>query len=124
MLDARETTLRVKEAREELNKTLADPKATELERERAKLSLDEALRNADKQKAKNRELTQSVADARKAGVDGNKQVQHAVERVAEANGRLPTSPAPSPTRRPRYATHRFRAHRRLPPRSGAYRRVR
>lgn len=88
VLDEREATLRVKEAREELNKTLADPKATELERERAKLSLDEALRNADKQKAKNRELTQSVADARKAGVDGNKQVQQAAERVADANRKV------------------------------------
>ncbi|MFJ4787181.1 hypothetical protein [Streptomyces sp. NPDC088794] len=88
LLDQREATLRVQEAKADLDATLADPKATDLQRERAQLSYDEAVRNADKQKQKNAELKKSAEDANKAGVDGSKQVQDAKERLADANGKI------------------------------------
>ncbi|MEU5765043.1 transglycosylase SLT domain-containing protein [Streptomyces asoensis] len=88
ILDEREAALRVQEAQQELAQVMADPKATELQKQRARLSLDEATRNVDKQKAKQAELKQSVADATKAGVDGNKNVQAAAQRVADANRKV------------------------------------
>ncbi|CAM5416459.1 transglycosylase SLT domain-containing protein [Streptomyces purpurascens] len=84
MLDERDATLRVQEAREELNRVLADPTATDLQRERAQLSVDEAVRGADKQKAKNAELKKSVEDANKSGIDGNEGVKRALEQQADA----------------------------------------
>ncbi|MEU0587993.1 transglycosylase SLT domain-containing protein [Streptomyces sp. NPDC006132] len=84
ILDERDATLRVQEAREELNRVLADPTASDLQRERAQLSVDEAVRNADKQKQKNAELKRSVEDANKAGIDGNEGVKRALEQQAEA----------------------------------------
>ncbi|MFI5795156.1 peptidoglycan DD-metalloendopeptidase family protein [Streptomyces sp. NPDC051677] len=88
MLDEREATLRVKEAKEALNKVISDPTSTDLERERARLSYDEAVRNADKQKAKNKELKQTVTDANKAGVEGSKAVKDATQRVADAQRKV------------------------------------
>ena len=84
ILDERDATLRVQEAREELNRVLADPTATDLQRERAQLSVDEAVRNADKQKQKNAELKKSVDEAHKAGIDGNEGVKRALEQQADA----------------------------------------
>ncbi|MFH9988906.1 transglycosylase SLT domain-containing protein [Streptomyces luteogriseus] len=84
MLDERGATLRVQEAQEELNRVLADPTATDLQRERAQLSVDEAVRGADKQKAKNAELKRSVEEANKAGIDGNEGVKRALEQQADA----------------------------------------
>ncbi|MFH8803226.1 transglycosylase SLT domain-containing protein [Streptomyces sp. NPDC017936] len=80
----REATLRTKEAREELARVMADPKSTDLQRQRAQLSVDEAVRNADRQRAKQAELKRSVEEATKAGVDGNEAVKDATKRVADA----------------------------------------
>ncbi|MGW5617526.1 peptidoglycan DD-metalloendopeptidase family protein [Streptomyces sp. NPDC003877] len=84
LLDERDAALRVQEAREELNRVLADPTATDLQRERAQLSVDEAVRNADKQRAKNAELKKSADEAHKAGIDGNEGVKRALEQQADA----------------------------------------
>ncbi|MGW3989086.1 aggregation-promoting factor C-terminal-like domain-containing protein [Streptomyces sp. NPDC004830] len=84
MLDERDATLRVQEAQEELNRVLSDPTATDLQRERAQLSVDEALRNADRQKQKSAELKKSVEEANKAGIDGNEGVKRALEQQADA----------------------------------------
>ncbi|MER7482806.1 hypothetical protein ABTX60_35085 [Streptomyces sp. NPDC126510] len=84
MLDQRDATLRVQEAQEELDRVLADPTTTDLQRERARLGYDEAVRNADKQKQKNAELKKSVDEANKAGIDGNEGVKRALEQQADA----------------------------------------
>ncbi|MFI2716307.1 transglycosylase SLT domain-containing protein [Streptomyces collinus] len=84
MLDQRDATLRVQEAQEELDRVLADPTATDLQRERAQLGYDEAVRGADKQKQKNAELKKSVEEANKAGIDGNEGVKRALEQQADA----------------------------------------
>ncbi|MEU3297329.1 transglycosylase SLT domain-containing protein [Streptomyces longwoodensis] len=88
ILAQRDASLRVKEAKEDLDKTLADPKASALERERAQLAYDEATRNADRQKQKQAELKKTVEDAAKAGISGNKNVQAAAQRVADAQRRV------------------------------------
>ncbi|MFD4553263.1 peptidoglycan DD-metalloendopeptidase family protein [Streptomyces sp. NPDC058469] len=88
MLDQREATLRVNEARADLAKTIADPTSTDLERQRAQLTYDEAVRNTDKQKTKNAELKKSVDDANKAGVNGSKQVKQAQDQVRQANEKV------------------------------------
>jgi phage-related protein len=87
-LDEREATLRVQEAQQELAQVMADPKATDLQRQRAQLSLDEAVRGADVQKQKQAELRKSVEDATKAGVNGNANVKAATERLAEADRKV------------------------------------
>ncbi|MFJ4821147.1 transglycosylase SLT domain-containing protein [Streptomyces sp. NPDC088801] len=84
MLDQRDATLRVQEAQEELNRVLADPTSSDLQRERAQLGYDEAVRNADEQKQKQAELKKSVDEANKAGIDGNEGVKRALEQQADA----------------------------------------
>ncbi|WP_432159001.1 peptidoglycan DD-metalloendopeptidase family protein, partial [Streptomyces sp. bgisy153] len=88
VLNEREATLRVAEAREELARVTADPEATDLQRRRAQLSVDEAVRALDKQREKQAELKRSVEDATKAGVDGNKGVKAAAQRVADAQRKV------------------------------------
>ncbi|MEU0813073.1 peptidoglycan DD-metalloendopeptidase family protein [Streptomyces mirabilis] len=87
-LDQREATLRVQEAQAELNRVMADPTATDLQKERARLSYDEAVRGVDKQKKANQDLLKSVVEQNKAGVDGNAQVQQAAQRLADANRKV------------------------------------
>ncbi|MEY2241590.1 hypothetical protein AB8A21_01290 [Streptomyces sp. BF23-18] len=87
-LDEREATLRVQEAQEELNKVLADPTSTDLQKERAQLSYDEAVRGAEKSKKSSKELQTQVVAANKAGVDGSKEVKDAQERVRQANQKV------------------------------------
>ncbi|MFJ5731117.1 aggregation-promoting factor C-terminal-like domain-containing protein [Streptomyces paradoxus] len=84
MLDQRDATLRVQEAQEELDRVLADPTSSDLQRERAQLGYDEAVRNADKQKQKQAELKKSVEEANKAGINGNEGVKRALEQQADA----------------------------------------
>lgn len=84
MLDQREASLRVREAQEELDRVIADPKATDLQRERAQLALDQSKRAAEQQVKDQTELQAEAAKARAAGVDGNTDVQRAADRVADA----------------------------------------
>ncbi|WP_432019883.1 peptidoglycan DD-metalloendopeptidase family protein [Streptomyces sp. 1222.5] len=87
-LDEREAMLRVKEAQEELNKVLADPKATDLQKERAKLNYDEAVRGAERARKSNGDLQTKVEEANKAGVDGTDEVKRAKERLADSERKI------------------------------------
>jgi phage-related protein len=84
-LDRREGVLRVQDAQEELNKTLADPKATEKQRAEAQLTYDEAVQHLQEVQLQQDRLTKDAADANKAGVEGSKQVTDAKQKVADAN---------------------------------------
>ncbi|MEU6703051.1 peptidoglycan DD-metalloendopeptidase family protein [Streptomyces wuyuanensis] len=84
ILDQREASLRVKEAQEELRQVMADPKATDLQRQRAQLAADQAQAAAERQKKDYAELQAQAKKAKKAGVDGNEAVKDAAERVADA----------------------------------------
>ena len=83
-LDQRDATLRVKEAQEELNKTLADPMATDLQRERAQLAYDQAVQAAKEQDKSYKDLQKSAEAQKKAGVSGNDQVKQAAQQLADA----------------------------------------
>jgi phage-related protein len=84
-LDRREGVLRVQDAQDELNKTLADPKATEKQRAEAQLTYDEAVQHLQEVQLQQDRLTKDAADANKAGVEGSKQVTDAKQKIADAN---------------------------------------
>ena len=84
-LDRREGVLRVQDAQDELNKTLADPKATQKQRAEAQLTYDEAVQHLQEVQLQQDRLTKDAADANKAGVEGSKQVTDAKAKVADAN---------------------------------------
>ncbi|MFE7762934.1 peptidoglycan DD-metalloendopeptidase family protein [Streptomyces sp. NPDC057438] len=84
-LDEKEAILRVKEAQEELDKVLANPKASELDREEAKLRLDQAKQGLKEQQVETKRLEEDTKKANKAGVEGTDQVRSARERLAQAD---------------------------------------
>ncbi|ROP53271.1 transglycosylase SLT domain-containing protein [Streptomyces sp. PanSC9] len=84
-LDQRSATLAVKQAQEDLYKVLADPKASELQREQAQLTYDEAKQNLEDQTQKQKDLKKQVAEADKAGVEGAKNVIDAKKAQAQAD---------------------------------------
>jgi phage-related protein len=84
-LDRREGVLRVQDAQDQLNKTLADPKATQQQRAEAQLTYDEAVQHLQEVQLQQDRLTKDAADANKAGVEGSKQVTDAKAKVADAN---------------------------------------
>ncbi|MFH9038503.1 peptidoglycan DD-metalloendopeptidase family protein [Streptomyces sp. NPDC017966] len=84
-LDEKEAVLRVKQAQEELNKVLADPRSSELDREQARLRFQEAQHGLKEQRVETDRLTKDTERANKAGVEGTDQVRSAKERLAEAN---------------------------------------
>lgn len=83
-LDQREATLRVKQAQEDLNATLVDPRTTKLQREAAQVTYDRAVQNAKEQKQSYEDLQKSAAKQKKAGVEGSDAVKTATERLASA----------------------------------------
>ncbi|MYV76224.1 peptidoglycan DD-metalloendopeptidase family protein [Streptomyces sp. SID1046] len=83
-LDQRSAALRVRQAKEELDGTLADSTATDLQRERAQLAYDEAVQGLKDQTERQKELKASADAARKAGVDGSDVVRRAQDRVTDA----------------------------------------
>ncbi|MGW5651989.1 transglycosylase SLT domain-containing protein [Streptomyces humi] len=87
-LSERQAALDVAQAQEDLNKVLADPTATDLQRQQAQLAFDEAQRNAQKTKQSNEDLQKQVVAANKAGVDGTDEVKQAKQRLADANSKI------------------------------------
>ncbi|MFH8358683.1 hypothetical protein ACH4FV_03760 [Streptomyces anulatus] len=81
-LAQRDAALRVKAAQQDLAATLADPKATTLQREQAQLAYDQAVRSAERQKADFEELQKSAKASKKAGVEGSDAVKAAQERLS------------------------------------------
>ncbi|AYN42482.1 hypothetical protein D9753_30405 [Streptomyces dangxiongensis] len=83
-LNQRDSVLRVAEAQDELNRVLADPKATDLQRERAQLAYDQALQAQKEQDKSYRQTQEEARKAKKEGVNGNEQVKKATQDVADA----------------------------------------
>ncbi|GAA5078567.1 hypothetical protein [Streptomyces similanensis] len=84
-LDQRSATLAVEQAQQDLYKVLADPTASELQRQQAQLTYDQAVQNLADQKQKNADLKKQVEAADKAGVEGAKNVIDAKKTQAQAN---------------------------------------
>lgn len=87
-LAQRRAVLSVQDAQDSLNKTLADPKATDRQRQQAQLSYDEAVQGLDEIAVRNQRLAKEKADADKAGINGSKQVQAATAGIATAEQRV------------------------------------
>jgi hypothetical protein len=87
-LAQRRAVLSVQDAQDNLNKTLANPQATERQRQQAQLSYDEAVQNLDEISVRNDRLAKQKADADKAGINGSKQVQAATAGIATAEQRV------------------------------------
>lgn len=83
-LAERQATLDIKRAKQELDAVRANPAATELERQQAQLTYDQAVQHLDDQKLRNKQLAEDKAAADKAGVEGSKQVTQAQQGVATA----------------------------------------
>lgn len=83
-LDQRSASLAVKQAQEDLYKTLSDPRASELQRQQAQLTYDEAVQNLKDQTQKQKDLKTEVAAANRAGVEGSKVVIQAKQAEARA----------------------------------------
>ncbi len=83
-LAERRAALSVQEARQNLNKTLADPKASELQRQQAQLAVDEALQHLTEQRLATRRLRQDKAAADRAGISGSRQVKTAQQQLTQA----------------------------------------
>ncbi|MFJ7417995.1 peptidoglycan DD-metalloendopeptidase family protein [Streptomyces uncialis] len=86
-LDQRDARLRLSEAHAELQKVLADPKASELQRARAQLTRDQAQEAVRAQATEQADLVRQLRQtdrARREGVEGQEAVRSAAERAAEA----------------------------------------
>ncbi|MYV64570.1 peptidoglycan DD-metalloendopeptidase family protein [Streptomyces sp. SID2131] len=87
-LDERAGVLRVKEAQEELARVMKDPKATDLQRQRAQLALDEAEHGLKRQRERIQELRkEQLAQARESQA-GAKQSAAAQGKITSAEERL------------------------------------
>ncbi|MGW1828826.1 aggregation-promoting factor C-terminal-like domain-containing protein [Streptomyces tubercidicus] len=87
-LGQREATLRVQEAQQELQQTIAANnvgKATQLQVAQAQLAFDQAVQHQKEQEQGYKDLQRSAADQRKAGVEGSDAVKSAMERLNTAN---------------------------------------
>lgn len=83
-LRARGALLDIEQAKTSLDETLADPRATDLQRRQAQLAYDEAVKaNADL-KRDAQDLAARKAEADRRGVAGSEQVADATARVVEA----------------------------------------
>ncbi|MER7167027.1 hypothetical protein ABT336_13295 [Micromonospora sp. NPDC000207] len=87
-LDQRQATLDVAEAKRELDRLLANPRASEEEREQARITYERRLQQIDDLKRKSRELAVEQAEANKKGVAGSAQVVAAQKRITDADRRV------------------------------------
>ncbi|MEO3974375.1 peptidoglycan DD-metalloendopeptidase family protein [Streptomyces sp. CAU 1734] len=83
-LDQREAALRVTEAQQRLQEVMADPRATDLQREAALLALDQARLAAKQQRDDYADLQKSAAAQKAAGVEGSDAVKSAADRLSDA----------------------------------------
>ena len=90
-LDEREAVLRLAEAKEELAKAEADPRVNAIDREQARLAVDQAVQGLKDQQTENRRLAEEKAKADRDGVDGSEKVKNATQQLEDANQRVADS---------------------------------
>lgn len=84
VLSQKDAALAIREAEARLAELQADPKATQLELERAMLGVEQAHQRAREQEVMTKRAKEDTAVANKAGVKGTEEYQQAVERLATA----------------------------------------
>lgn len=83
-LSEESAALAVEEAQQRLAEVMADPKATDLQRRRAELSVRQAEQAHKRAITRSKELQAEEKAATKAGIEGSDQVKAAKERLAKA----------------------------------------
>lgn len=83
-LAERQAQLNIQKAKEELDKTLANPAATQLQREQSQLTYDQSVQQLKDIQVRNRQNAQDKAAADAQGVEGSQQVQAAQRGVTSA----------------------------------------
>lgn len=83
-LAERQAQLNIEKAKQSLDQTLANPAATQLQREQAQLTYDQAVQQLKDIQARNKNNAQDKAAADAKGVEGSQQVQAAQRGVASA----------------------------------------
>jgi hypothetical protein len=83
-LAERQAQLNIEQAKQNLDKTLANPTATKLQRDQSQLAYDQSVQQLTDVQARNKNLQQDQQAAVKAGVDGSQQVQAAQRGVTSA----------------------------------------
>jgi hypothetical protein len=83
-LAQRDATLAVQRAEKDLQATLRDPRADDVQRQQAQLTLDQARQNLKERTEAQDKLKASAAQQAAAGVEGSKKVQDAESRLADA----------------------------------------
>jgi hypothetical protein len=76
------------EAKKELDAVLANPKATEAEREQARITYEERVLQMEELTLRQQRQTKEQTEATKKGVEGSDQVKAAQERIAAAMERI------------------------------------
>lgn len=89
--DLKDAALSVAEAEADYQKTLKDPEATELQKKRAALAVEQAKRRQKAQQEELKKLHEQQKQSDKEGVDGSQKVKSARDALAEANRRVAES---------------------------------
>lgn len=87
-IDIRQATLDQADAKTELDKVLADPAATDAQKEQAQINYDRAVANLDDLKRRQERLKQEQLESVRVGVEGSDQVRDAQERLRAAQERV------------------------------------
>jgi phage-related protein len=83
-LSQRSADIAVRQARQDLDRVLQDPRTTQLQRDQAQLAYDEAIQQQENLKAEAEDLAETKREADRKGVNGSDLVVEATERVAAA----------------------------------------
>lgn len=86
-LDQRQAALDIAEAKEKLDKALSNPRATEAEREQARITYEQRKLQMDDLKRKGSELSDEQEKRFATGIKGSEEVRQAEEGIAAANER-------------------------------------
>lgn len=90
-LAERQAQLSIQQAKQSLDTTLANPTATNLQKQQAQLAYDQAVQQLTDVQQRNQFLAQDKAAADKAGVDGSKQVVAAQNSLVSATQAVGTA---------------------------------
>lgn len=84
ILDEEGAKIAIERAKERLDETLADPKATDLDKREAKHAYEEALQRLQDIQERQNDLREEVDEANKSGVEGSKEVTDARQKILDA----------------------------------------
>lgn len=87
-LDQRQAILDIKEAKEELDKIIGNPRATDEEREQAQINYERRVQELEDVKRRQQELQEQQEKNARTGIEGSDQVVQARERVIDAERRV------------------------------------